>query len=163
MAQASGSQAVRARWRDELGLHCRAGFLRSPSYLCALAAGPAFLLLLDAGWPGLRAGAPAAPLAVLSLVLWQPIIEELLFRGVVQGQLLSTAHGRREAAGLSVANALSSLLFMGAHLIHHPPAWAAAILVPSLVFGYFREREGSLLPPLLLHVSYNACYFLWPL
>jgi membrane protease YdiL (CAAX protease family) len=34
------------------------------------------------------------------------------------------------------------------------------VFAPSLVFGYFRERYGSIAPGAVLHVFYNAGYFL---
>jgi membrane protease YdiL (CAAX protease family) len=46
------------------------------------------------------------------------------------------------------------------HLATHDPALAAAIFVPSLVFGYFRDRYGSIAPGAALHVVYSAGWFL---
>ncbi len=43
---------------------------------------------------------------------------------------------------------------------NHPPAWALAVLVPSLVLGHFRERHASLLPPMILHPLFNLTYLL---
>ena len=34
------------------------------------------------------------------------------------------------------------------------------LLVPGLVFGYFRERYNALWPAIVLHVWYNAGFFL---
>ena len=56
--------------------------------------------------------------------------------------------------------ALVSLVFTGLHFINHPPAWAASVLIPSLIFGFFRDRTGRLLAPILLHVFYNSG-FIW--
>ena len=55
------------------------------------------------------------------------------------------------------------LVFTALHFVNHPPPWAAAVLLPSLLFGYFRDRHGSVLPAIVLHVFYNAGYFLLPL
>jgi membrane protease YdiL (CAAX protease family) len=98
--------------------------------------------------------------AALSVLLWQPIVEELLFRGVLQGELASTAWGRRQRYGLSLANLASSAAFAALHFIHHPPLWAAAVAVPSLIFGHFRDRYGHVYASLLLHIYYNTGYFL---
>jgi membrane protease YdiL (CAAX protease family) len=35
-----------------------------------------------------------------------------------------------------------------------------ATVVPSLVFGYFRDRYDSVVPGAALHVFYNAGWFL---
>ncbi|MDG1783128.1 MAG: CPBP family glutamic-type intramembrane protease, partial [Porticoccaceae bacterium] len=60
----------------------------------------------------------------------------------------------------SLANVLTSLLFVAVHLINHPPLWALAVFGPSLVFGYSQERYNHLVAPIILHCSYNAGYFL---
>jgi membrane protease YdiL (CAAX protease family) len=95
---------------------------------------------------------------LLSLILWQPFGEELLFRGIVQGQLSQLSWGQRSWRSLSVANLLTSLAFVALHLVYHPTLWAVAIFFPSLVFGYFRERHRSLYPAFALHSLYNLGY-----
>ena len=95
-----------------------------------------------------------------SLLLWQPFIEELLFRGLIQGYLWRTESGARTRAGISLANIATSCVFVLAHLVNQPPAWALAVFFPSLLFGYFRDRTGSVWPSLLLHASFNAAFFL---
>jgi len=95
-----------------------------------------------------------------SLVIWQPLVEELLFRGVLQGELRRHAGMVRSRYGFSLANLLVSAVFAGAHLVNQPPGWALATFFPSLLFGFFRDRTGSVLPGLLLHVAFNAGFFL---
>lgn len=51
-------------------------------------------------------------------------------------------------------------MFAVAHLVSHSPPWAAATFRPLLVFGYFRDRDGSLRIPIALHIYYKAGYFL---
>lgn len=99
-------------------------------------------------------------LAVVSFTLWQPFLEEVLFRGVLQGQLRRFRVGVLEKAGVSLANVLVSLGFVLFHLMHHSPLWALAVFVPSLTFGYFRDRHGSILPGLGLHILFNTGYLL---
>ena len=98
---------------------------------------------------------------IVSLVIWQPILEELLFRGVIQGQLRLRGWGREKVWGITRANLLASLLFGLAHVFYHPPLWALSVFVPSIIFGFFRDRYGSIYPSLALHVYYNAGYFLF--
>ncbi len=127
----------------------------------ALAAGPAFWLFLASSgtaigelrWPLVQ------PLSYLRLAVVIPVLEELVFRGALQGWLLQQAWGVRQRVGLSNANLVTSLVFTAAHIVSHPPLWALSVLLPSLVFGYFRERHAGLLAPILLHASYNAGYF----
>jgi membrane protease YdiL (CAAX protease family) len=77
----------------------------------------------------------------------------------VQGELRHLACGRRTWGGISAANLITSLLFVLGHLWQHPAAWAVAIAVPSLVFGWFRDRHGSVYPCIALHMFYNTGYF----
>lgn len=145
---------------DELGLQFRCEFAADRSFYVALTAAPLALLILTCITPSWRIGIhPQLPL-VLSFVLWQPMVEELLFRGVIQGQLRKRAWAQVSLFKLSIANFATSVLFVIAHLADHPPAWAAAVILPSLVFGYFRDRYRHLLPSLLLHSVYNGCYLL---
>lgn len=95
----------------------------------------------------------------LSLILLQPFIEELIFRGFLQGQWLQTAWGRSSRYGITGANLTASLLFVASHFVSHPPGWAAAVFFPSMIFGALRDRHDSLYPAILLHIFYNAGYF----
>lgn len=117
--------------------------------------GTCLWLLMPAGF----AAAPAASLWSIAgfVVLW-PVVEELLFRGVIQRELLRLPALARIFAGISGANALTSVLFASLHLVNHPPLWAAAVLVPSLVLGYTLERYQRLLVPMLLHSLFNATW-----
>ncbi|MGB0866534.1 MAG: JDVT-CTERM system glutamic-type intramembrane protease MrtJ [Granulosicoccaceae bacterium] len=115
-------------------------------------------------WLGNRYFGLSHPAAITpSFILWfgvlLPVIEELAFRGAMQGWLLARAVGRRRLLGLSLANWLSSGLFVLFHLVGQSPAWALAVLFPSLVFGVFRERHNSVLPGIILHVIYNIGFF----
>ncbi len=96
---------------------------------------------------------------VLSLCLVQPLIEELIFRGVLQGELLRRSWGQRKWSAISAANGATSIAFAALHFLSHAPLWAAGVLIPSLLFGHFRERHASLYPPLCLHIYYNTGYF----
>jgi hypothetical protein len=122
-----------------------------------LLTGIAFWLWLPAGY-----AQPVAsePWRLLSYLLLYPHVEERVFRGVLQGDLLKRDWGKLRGVGISNANLVTSIIFMLLHLINHPPAWALAVLVPSLVLGHFRERHDSLLPPMLLHPLFNLTYLL---
>jgi membrane protease YdiL (CAAX protease family) len=96
--------------------------------------------------------------ALLSFLLLYPLVEEVLFRGVIQGELLGRAFWRRRHRGLSRANLVTSLLFVVMHMIHQPAGRALAVMIPSLVMGHFRERYDSLAPPVILHVLFNLAY-----
>lgn len=142
---------------EELGLAFRPAFARDRQLWLAAAAAPLALALLSWTLPEERARFLITLPLVLSLVIWQPVMEELLFRGVLQGQLDRKRWGRRQFGGFSGANYATTLLFMLAHLVHHSPLWAAATLAPSLLFGYFRDRHRQVYPSVLLHGFYNGC------
>lgn len=104
---------------------------------------------------GDRIGAASGGWAWVSLVLVQPAAEELVFRGVLQGQLLRLSCARR-AGPLTLANLVTTTGFVGMHLLVQPAGWALAVAVPSLLFGHLRERFGSVLPAWFMHAYYNA-------
>jgi hypothetical protein len=93
------------------------------------------------------------------LVLFYPVMEEWLFRGVLQRRLFTMRYGCQSVLGVSAANGVTSIVFAAAHLISQPPEWAALVLFPSLLFGGFRDRYESILPGVILHCCYNLGYF----
>lgn len=99
------------------------------------------------------------PQWLLWMVLVFPLLEEIVFRGVIQGSLLRLARLRRAWLGLSAANGLASMVFVLMHLVYNPPLHALAVLAPSLVLGFFRERYDSVWPPVVLHVVFNLMWF----
>lgn len=136
------------------------GFAQDPLWWLAVAGG----LALNAAWALLLPGALAGsrlhgPEVWLSCVLWQPILEEALFRGILQRELLNVAWGRRRWRGVSVANLLCSVAFSALHLAHHPPLWAASVFLPSLLFGWMRERHHGIGAPIGLHALFNLEFF----
>lgn len=100
------------------------------------------------------------PIRFFSLAVLYPVVEELAFRGVVQTSLLRMSWARTSLHGITSANLVTSILFSGLHFVTHSPAWAALVFAPSLIFGYFRDRNGKLQVPILLHIWYNVGYFL---
>ncbi len=143
-----------------IGLAPAGPFLRERCFVLALLAGVGF-------WCLLALSVPLRPVSIpqlltwtfLSLALWQPLAEELIFRGFLQGQLLDCTWGRRSVAGLTAANGLTTAIFVLGHFWQHSPVWALAVTAPSLVFGYVRDRYGSVYPAIILHMVYNAGYF----
>lgn len=135
------------------------GPLRDPWFLAALVAGPAAWALLALWVPfGEPGWLVEQPWRFLALVAVYPVLEELVFRGLLQGALLRIGWGRRIAGPVSAANLAAALAFAAAHLLRATPAWAVAVILPGLVFGYFRERHG-VGAAIALHVFYNAGYF----
>ncbi len=141
------------------------GFLHDAHWQAAFALGPLFWLVLacwrkpafDPLWPA------HAPLWFVSVVFLYPVLEEVAFRGALQGSLRQGLGTLGPWPGLSLANILTSIVFVLLHLLYHPPLWALAVLIPSLLFGYFRDRfdgaPDALLAPIALHAWYNAGWF----
>ena len=144
-----------------LGLQHNHPFHRDSVFLLLLALGP--MVWLSMIW--LFAFQPLPWHAIwspvfLSVALWQPVFEELLFRGIVQGHLLQSMARQKTWFGLSISNLLTSIAFSLAHLASHSIWWSLLVLVPSLCFGFVRDRFGSVYPSIALHVFYNTGYFL---
>lgn len=108
----------------------------------------------DPGWVA------RSPWLFTWLVLLGPMLEEWVFRGWLQPGLARRMARARWPVAPLLANLVTSLIFAALHGLSHPAPWAAAVVLPSLVFGHFRQRHGGLGSPIALHVGYNAGYFL---
>ena len=75
------------------------------------------------------------------LIFLYPVIEEFAFRGVIQEYIGQKTKQQRFFLSLSIANLLTSILFVLMHFVHHEPMWAILTFFPSLVFGYFKEKD----------------------
>ena len=129
-------------------------WLRDRHFVAALLAARPVWLALGLGLGGALQG-PAGWRGWLSFALVQPLVEELVFRGILQGQVLRLSAGRR-VGPLSLANLGTTGAFVALHLVVQPAAWALAVAAPSLLFGHVRERLGSVWPAVLLHALFNT-------
>ncbi|TVP56489.1 MAG: JDVT-CTERM system CAAX-type protease [Halomonadaceae bacterium] len=130
--------------------------LRDSAYVTVLIISPV-LALLWLFWlqPSPDALAVTAAGVVFFVVIF-PVLEELVFRGLIQGSLLRTQWGQKRFVSLSLANLLTTLCFA---LLHGPRGGitlALAVILPSLALGVFRERHRSVLSPVLLHMVFNG-------
>ena len=134
---------------------------KDPLFPAAVLAGPIVWLLLyfilrpelDWSWPLYH------PARFLWPVLFFPVVEELLFRGLLQ-EFIRDYVSNRTFGLISVANLVTSLVFTGLHFFYQSALWATLVFFPSLVFGFFKDRSGRLTAPIILHIFYN-CGFLW--
>lgn len=85
-------------------------------------------------------------ISLLLLAVLAPLVEELVFRGLVYGWIA----GRW---GTMLAFIVSSLAFAGAHW---EPAHIVLVLPLGLLFGWLRRRTDSLLPSLASHMVNNG-------
>ena len=89
-------------------------------------------------------------LIVLSAALVAPVVEEVLFRGLLLRALL-----RRLPAVPAVG--LSALLFASAHLLDPGAVLVLpGLLLVGIVSGILAVRSGDLSRPILLHVGFNV-------
>jgi len=96
---------------------------------------------------------------LLLLVGIYPILEEVVFRGFIL-EWLSDWTKKRRYRLMTLANLLTSGLFVLAHFVYQPWMWALLVFFPSLVFGYMKERYNSILPPIIVHSFYNLGFIL---
>ncbi|MHC5056557.1 MAG: lysostaphin resistance A-like protein [Planctomycetota bacterium] len=94
-------------------------------------------------------GSPEIASWLVSALLVAPIVEELVFRGVLYPAL-------RTRTGRAAAILLSAAVFAGAHLL-----WSWKLFVPwtqllgGIVFAWAYERTRSLVFPALFHLAGN--------
>ncbi|MBR3853130.1 MAG: CPBP family intramembrane metalloprotease [Tidjanibacter sp.] len=88
--------------------------------------------------------------AILSVVVCAPILEEILFRGLI-------FESCRERFGSGAAVLISALLF---GLVHGVPVQIINAFVVGLIFGYIYLRTGSLLSVIILHAINNGIAYI---
>lgn len=88
-----------------------------------------------------------SPLGVLSIALLAPVLEELLFRGAIQGHLQAMIQKPW------IAIIISSLIF---GVVHMNPAQIPFAFLLGILFGWLYYRTGSLLPGIIGHVLNNS-------
>jgi len=84
-------------------------------------------------------------------ILVAPLMEEIIFRGVLFGIF-------EAQVGLRFAILTTAILFGGLHVPEYWGAWNHMLLIffVGLVFSLARGRSGSLAPSVFLHMGYNA-------
>jgi hypothetical protein len=88
----------------------------------------------------------------LSIAVMAPVVEELLFRGAIQGHMLRLGYSPR------LAIFLSALLF---GIMHFNPAQSFFAFFLGLAFGWLYYRTGSVVPGMVAHAINNtACALL---
>lgn len=87
------------------------------------------------------------PLGIISIVVMAPLVEELLFRGAIQGHLMRK--WKMPYLGIVV----SSLIF---GVVHGNPAQIPFAFVVGIALGWVYYLTGSLLPGVLMHFINNG-------
>ena len=106
--------------------------------------GPDQQLLSQAASGGL-----ATVLAIIAAVVMAPVLEELVFRGL----LFQSLHRR---VGLWPAALLSALFFAAVHVEVTQPLYSGGLFLLGVGFALALARSGSLLVPIAAHAAFNA-------
>ena len=141
----------------DIGLSFWPPFLKDRLFIVALVAAlPVWAIIWIKVAPTFTITNQSLLLIVVITVVWHPILEELLFRGIIQGSLIKKPFAQKQLIGLTAANWITSLLFVVAHFWYQPVAWALTVIFPSLIYGFFRDRYSSIYPCIALHAVYNG-------
>jgi len=87
----------------------------------------------------------------LTVVLVGPLVEEMIFRGVIYDALCSFL-----PTGIAVV--FQGMLFGG---VHGSMIWILYATLMGCLLGYVRKRTGSLRPCLLMHMAFNGASYLF--
>lgn len=92
-------------------------------------------------------------LAIFSIIVLAPLIEETLFRGFLQSFI-------RQHLGAKQAVLITSVCFALFHYSANQALGNFSIIPPlfllALFLGFVYEKQGSLLTPIVLHASFNT-------
>jgi membrane protease YdiL (CAAX protease family) len=97
----------------------------------------------------LAASSPRRAAMALAAILVGPVLEEMLFRGALLRPMLKVHPA-------SMVITVTAALFALAHIL--PQMWLP-IMILGLVLGFVRRASGSLVPSMLVHVTFNAVPF----
>jgi len=88
--------------------------------------------------------------------------EEVFFRGYVQSSLNLIFPRKWRLFGVDFGWGLfvTALVFAFAHSIISLQWWHFAIFFPALLFGYIREKTGTVTAPILLHALSNIIMYI---
>jgi membrane protease YdiL (CAAX protease family) len=99
------------------------------------------------------AGSPVLlTLGLLGVVIFGPLAEEVIFRGLFFSALINTRLGR--PGTVVVTSAVWALL----HLSAAPIFFVSILFVMGLLLGYLLLKFGSLWVPLLCHMLWNSMF-----
>lgn len=113
-------------------------------------------------------GQARSPFEVLSVIIFSPIAEELIFRGIIWSILGRLSENRR----WNIATVLvgSSLLFGVEHLGYWAQSYgslpaeafihASSMVLAGICFGVFRQTSHSLAVPAVVHILANGLILL---
>ncbi|MFA9430173.1 lysostaphin resistance A-like protein [Egicoccus sp. AB-alg2] len=97
----------------------------------------------------LTAGGVSTVLAIVAAVVMAPLVEEVVFRGVL-------FQGLKRRVGLWPAALVSGLIFAAVHVEVTQPIYSAGLLALGVALAWSMHRFGSLIVPIVGHAAFNA-------
>lgn len=94
-------------------------------------------------------GGLATVLAVIAAVVMAPLLEEVIYRGL----LFQALHRR---VGLWPAAVLSAVIFAAVHVEVTQPLFSGGLALLGVLFAWLLVRTGSLVVPIVAHAAFNA-------
>lgn len=93
---------------------------------------------------------PLLPFAILGIVVFGPLAEEIFFRGLIQPVFSRTAG--------PLSGALGTAILFGMLHIESEERWQRSIVIAivGVALGLWRNYTGSVLACALMHITYNA-------
>jgi membrane protease YdiL (CAAX protease family) len=88
----------------------------------------------------------SALMSIVTIMIYAPVMEEIIFRGLCLRYLRACATPYKAAAWCSV-------LF---GLVHAQPVWIVYAILMGMVFSVITIREGSIVPAIVTHFTFNA-------
>ncbi|MFA6032461.1 MAG: JDVT-CTERM system glutamic-type intramembrane protease [Myxococcota bacterium] len=97
------------------------------------------------------------PYLIAAHFLLVALPEEFFYRGYMQGTLKRIFPGGARIAGATVGPAIliTSALFALGHFLLDPRPMRLGVFFPSLLFGWMKERTGSITAPVIFHAMSN--------
>ena len=87
----------------------------------------------------------------LSAAVLAPVLEEVIYRGLIQTALVNTLGADHRWLVVLTAGILFGVIHVG-----QPPQQLVGLVVLGICLGWLYERSGSLWPSILVHAGFNA-------
>lgn len=85
-----------------------------------------------------------------------PVLEEIVFRGWIQGSLKRKWRFVWNPPICSTANLVTSILFATLHIFSRSPTVGLMVFLPSLLLGMMRDAKMPLVGLILIHIYWNT-------
>lgn len=105
-----------------------------------------FLRAMQSGWMGIG-------ITYLAAAVFAPVLEEILFRGQLQGAIANKLTKMNASNSHIYAILITSAVFA---LIHVQPLAMPLLFLTGLVMGYIRYLTNSLIMPIAIHIVINS-------